>query len=268
MAMEKTDVWAAGDAYEPYIGRWSRPVARDFLRWLHIAANATWLDIGCGTGALSKTILDQAQPARVIGIDPSDGFVAYAKDRVRDARVEFRLGDAAKLPVDDRSVDAVVSGLVLNFVSDKPAAMREMTRAARPGSVVALYVWDYAGEMQLIRRFWDAAIALDPAAAGPLDEAKRFPICAPDALRTLFVETGLRDVEVLTIDVPTVFRDFEDYWTPFLGGQGPAPGYCMALTEEKRAALRERLRSTLPTQADGRIELIARAFAVRGTRPL
>ncbi len=266
MATEQHDIWAAGNGYEPYVGRWSRAVARDFLSWLAVRAGASWLDVGCGTGALSRTILDDAAPAHVIGIDPSEGFLVYARDRVRDARVEFRQGDATKLPLDASVVDAVVSGLVLNFVPDKEAAMREMARVARPGGMVALYVWDYAGEMQLMRRFWDAAVALDPAGAGPLDEGKRFPICAPEPLRRLFNDAGFGAVEVREIDVPTVFRDFDDFWTPFLGGQGPAPGYCMSLSEEKRAALRERLRTTLPTRANGTIPLIARAFAVRGLK--
>jgi len=157
-----------------------------------------------------------------------------------------------------------VSGLVLNFVPDQPKAVAEMRRAARPGGTVAVYVWDYAGEMQMIRRFWDAAGALDPAARR-LDEALRFPLCDPAPLKTLFEATGLRNIETRAIDVPTVFADFDDYWTPFLGGQGPAPGFCMKLPEEARTALRERLRATLPKAGDGRIRLIARAWAVRGT---
>ncbi len=145
----------------------------------------------------------------------------------------------------------MVSGLVLNFVPDQPRAVAEMRRAARPGGTVAVYVWDYAGEMQLIRRFWDAAIALDPAARD-LDEAVRFPLCRPDPLRALFEGADLRDVGTKAIDVPTVFADFDDYWSPFLGGQGPAPGYCMKLPEAGRDALRERLRASLPVARDGR----------------
>jgi hypothetical protein len=129
---------------------------------------------------------------------------------------------------------------------------------------VALYVWDYAGEMQLMRHFWDAAVALDPTAADK-DEGRRFPICEPEALARLFDAAGLRAVATRAIDVPTVFSTFDDYWTPFLSGQGPAPGYAMSLTEERRAALRERIRATLPIAADGSIPLRARAWAVRGT---
>ncbi len=255
------DVWAQGAGYERYIGRWSRPVAAEFLDWLGIAPGKAWLDVGCGTGALSQRIVEVAAPARVTGVDPSDGFVAHAAAHVAGA--QFRTGDAQALPVGDGEFDAVVSGLVLNFVPDQPKAIAEMRRAARPGGTVAAYVWDYAGEMQLIRRFWDAAGALDPGARA-LDEARRFPDCRPEALRTLFDGAGLRDVETKAIDAPTVFADFDDYWSPFLAGQGPAPGYCMKLPEDLRDALRDRLRASLPRARDGTIPLIARAWAVRG----
>jgi SAM-dependent methyltransferase len=173
------------------------------------------------------------------------------------------VGDAQALPLDAGAIDAAVSGLVLNFVPSPAAMIGEMRRVARPGGTVALYVWDYAARMELIRHFWDAAVALDPAAA-PLDEGPRFPVCHPEALAVLFRQAGLTAVETRAVDVPTVFRDFDDYWTPFLGGQGPAPGYCMGLPEARRAALRERLRARLPADADGRIALVARAWAVRG----
>jgi hypothetical protein len=141
-----------------------------------------------------------------------------------------------------------------------------MRRSVRPGGTVAVYVWDYAGEMQLMRHFWDAAAALNPA-AGALDEGSRFPICKQEALRTLFAQAGLAGIQERAIDLPTVFRDFDDYWSPFLGGQGPAPGYCVSLPETEREALRQRLRAELPTAPDGSIHLMARAFAVRGIRP-
>jgi len=258
------DVWAAGDLYEPYVGRWSRLVAAEFLAWLDAPPGGRWLDLGCGTGALSQAILDRCAPASVLGIDTSEGFLRHARRQVADPRAEFRLGDVQALPVRDAEFDAVVSGLMLNFVPDQPKAAAEMHRAARPGAPVAAYVWDYAEGMEMMRRFWDAAVALDPDAREK-DEARRFPICRPDPLLALFEEIGLRMVEVRAIEVPTLFRDFDDYWTPFLGGQAPAPGYCMSLTEDRRAALRERLRATLPIEPDGSIHLTARAWAVRGT---
>ena len=197
------------------------------------------------------------------GIDPSEGYVQYAREHVSDSRATFRTGDAVSLPLEAASYDAVVSGLVLNFVPEPERAVAEMARVARPGGTLAAYVWDYSGEMQLMRHFWDAAVALDPAARS-LDEGVRFPICKAEPLRRLFSEAGLENVRVQTIDAPTHFRDFDDYWTPFLGGQGPAPGYAMSLTEERRAELRDYIRGHLPTRADGSIHLIARAWAVAG----
>jgi SAM-dependent methyltransferase len=258
-----TDAWASGAAYEPYVGRWSRPVAREFLGWLAVPPGRRWLDVGCGTGALSQTILELAAPVQVTGVDASEGYVTYAGERVRDARVQFRTGDAQTLPEPSATYDAAVSGLVLNFVPEPARVVAEMARVTRGGGTVAAYVWDYAGEMQFMRHFWDAAIALDPAAREG-DEGVRFPLCHPDPLAALFRGAGLGAVDVRAIDVPTVFRDFDDYWSPFLGGQGPAPGYAMALSEDGREALRERIRARLPVRPDGSIHLMARAWAVRG----
>ena len=256
--------WDSGDSYEMYVGRWSRLVAREFLGWLEVPPGSSWLDVGCGTGELAKVILDQASPSAVNGVDPSQVFIAYANEHIGGNDVEFRVGDAQSLQYEDGSFDATVSGLVLNFVPDAAQAVREMAKVTRPNGTVAAYVWDYAGEMQLMRHFWDAAVALDPEAV-ELDEGRRFAICKPEPLGNLFRVAGLHNMEVRAIDVPTVFRDFEDYWTPFLGGQAPAPGYCMSLDEARRAALRERIRAQMPIEADGSISLIARAWAVKGT---
>jgi SAM-dependent methyltransferase len=202
----------------------------------------------------------------VLGIDPSPGFIALARSQVNDTRASFQSGAAQALPIAAASVDAVVSGLVLNFTPDPAASLAEMARVTRPGGTVAAYVWDYAGGMQMLRLFWDAASALDRGALA-LDEGRRFPICTREALCELWQDSGLAQIECCHIDVPTVFSSFDDFWSPFLGGQGPAPTYCGTLTEEARAALRERLRTMLPIAADGRIALTARALAVRGVRP-
>ncbi|HYS18063.1 MAG TPA: methyltransferase domain-containing protein [Candidatus Binatia bacterium] len=260
---ERKDTWSSGDDYEPYVGRWSRRVARELIGWLDVPAGLRWLDVGCGTGALSETIVARCSPHAVVGVDPSEQYLEYARARVTDPRVSFRVGDAQALPVKDGDHDVAVSGLVLNFVPDQPQAVAEMRRSLAAGGTMAAYVWDYAGEMQLMRRFWDAAVALDPEAL-ELDEGRRFPSARPAPLVELFESAGLTNVRVLAIDVPTVFKDFDDYWSPFLGGQAPAPGYCMSLSEERRAALRERIRSTMPSHPDGSIHLIARAWAVRG----
>ena len=265
MDKKTKDNWTAGDKYEGYMGRWSRHVAREFINWLAMPAGGQWLDVGCGTGALSQTILDLAEPASIKGIDRSDGFVEFARKRVRDNRVQFEVGNAESLTDDSESFDAVVSGLVLNFIPHPERALAEMMRVTHMGGTVAVYVWDYADGMQFIRHFFDAAIALDPKASEH-DEGPRFPICHPDALRQLFASTGLQDVEVRPIEVATVFRDFDDYWSPFLAGVGPAPSYAMSLSEEHRNALRERIRAGLPFNSDGSIPLVARAWAARGIR--
>ena len=258
------ETWESGDAYERYVGRWSRGVAAEFLRWLDLPRGLDWLDVGCGTGALASAILELAAPSRVRGYDLSPQHVLAARARVRDPRAEFAQADATTLPDATRACDAAVSGLVLNFVPEPARALAEMRRVVKPGGCVAVYVWDYAGQMQMMRIFWDAAVELDPSAA-ELDEGRRFGLCRPAPLRDLYESAGLRDVQVRAIDVPTRFRDFEDYWLPFLGGQGPAPGYAASLDEERRRALRERIQDRLPAGPDGSIDLTARAWAVRGT---
>jgi SAM-dependent methyltransferase len=262
--VEPAEVWAVGSAYEPYVGRWSRLVAREFVAWLGAADGAVWLDVGCGTGTLSQAALRAADPAAVVGIDPSVGYVAYARAQLADPRARLVVADARRLPLADARFDMVVSGLVLNFVADPGQAVREMARVTRAGGRVAGYVWDYAGRMELIRYLWDAAAALDPAAA-ELDEGRRFGLCQPEPLARLFQDAGLVELDARPIEVPTRFRDFDDYWIPFLGGQGPAPGYVMSLSEAQRAVLREELRTRLPVAADGSIPLVARVWVVGGT---
>jgi len=265
MDEKMNDNWTVGDLYEGYMGRWSRHVAREFINWLAVSAGGHWLDVGCGTGALSQTILQLAEPARIKGIDHSESFVNFARERVQDDRVYFEVGDAESLMDDPNTFMAVVSGLVLNFLPHPDRALAEMMRVTRSGGIVAVYTWDYAEGMQFIRHFFDAATALDVKAT-EYDEGPRFPICHPDALRQLFESTKLRNVEVRPIEVPTVFRDFNDYWNPFLAGVGPAPSYVMSLSEEHRSALREQIRVRLPFNADGSIPLSARAWAALGKK--
>jgi SAM-dependent methyltransferase len=266
MARPASDTWSNAEEYERYVGRWSRPVAALFLDWLAVPPDRDWLEVGCGTGALTQAVLDRCCPRRVAAVEPSEGYLSAARAAVRDPRVEFHQSGGERLPVADGSADAAISGLVLNFIPRPQLALAEQVRAVRSGGAVAAYVWDYAGRMDMMRAFWDAAIALDPDAR-PKDEGVRFPLCNPNALAALWQEAGLAAVQVVNLDVPTVFTSFDDYWRPFLGGQAPAPGYCMSLPEERRAALRERLRATLPARPDGNIALIARALAVKGRRP-
>lgn len=259
-----SDTWERGSPYEQYIGRWSREIAPLFVSWLDQPANRRWLDVGCGTGALSAAVMDRCAPSSLIGVEPSEGFRKLAADNL-GSQSRILAGDAAKLPLDTGTCDVVVSGLVLNFVPDLPTALAEMMRVTVLGGTIAAYVWDYADRMRIIKCFWDAAASLDGAAA-QLHEAVRFPVCKPSALKDAFERAGLAGVETTSLEVTAEFADFGDYWLPFLGGQGPAPSYAMSLTEEKRASLRVRLEASLPAGANNTIRLPARAWAVRGTK--
>lgn len=257
------DEWSSGERYEPYVGRWSRLVATEFVDWLDQPAGLRWLDVGCGTGALSGTILREAAPARLVGVDRSAAYVDYARRTVQDEVVSFEVGDAEDLAgggLMAEGFDVVVMGLVLNFIPDRAQAL---IRLRQFGGTVAGYVWDYAERMQLMKYFWDAVVDLDPAAR-ELHEGIRFAFCRPAELEELFTSSGFSDVASRAIDVPTVFESFDAYWSPFLGGQGPGPAYVRALDGSARAALRDSLRDRLPAAADGSISLTARAWAFRG----
>jgi len=258
-----SDTWERGDPYEEYVGRWSRRVAPLFLSWLRVPAGRKWADVGCGTGALCAAILDHASPSLVVGIEPSEGFLKTAKANLA-GRVLLQQGSATAIPLDDSSVDVAVSGLVLNFIPDPRASLAEMTRVTGSGGTIGAYVWDYAGKMELMRLFWDTAVELDPDAAR-MDEGVRFPLCRPEALTALFASAGLHGVEVTAIDIATTFASFAEYWQPFLGGQGPAPAYAMALDEAARARLRDGIRLRAPVGAEGSLSLTARAWAIRAT---
>ena len=262
-----SDPWASGNAYEAYVGRWSARVAPAFLAWLDVGPGRRWADIGCGTGILTRAIVESCAPASIVGVDPSEGFLAHARSLTNDARASFRLGTAAETGLADDSVDAVALGLVLNFVPDPAAALAEARRIAVAGAIVGGYVWDYAAGMEFIRAFWDAAVALDPAAATH-DQAAAFPIAAPGPLARAFADAGFTDVDGRPIEIPTTFRDFDDLWLPFTGGTGTAPAYLASLQPERREAIRERLQAEVPIEADGSINLQARAWAVRGQTPV
>jgi SAM-dependent methyltransferase len=262
--MAYSGVWESGSGYEGYVGRWSRRVAVGFIDRLASGPGARWVDVGCGTGAVTETILARADPASVVGVDPSEAFVEFACERVTDPRASFEVADGAALPVPDGAVDAAISGLVLNFVPDPVAMLADMRRVTRAGGTVAIYVWDYGEGMQIMRHFWDAAIEQDPAVAEEA-ETLRFEICKPEPLRDAFQRAGLGDVDVGAIDVPAVFVDFDDYWQPFLMATAPAPRHVMSLSDADREDLRQRLIARLPTEPDGSIHLTVRAWAVRAT---
>ncbi|TIC88547.1 methyltransferase domain-containing protein [Nocardioides sp. GY 10113] len=257
------DAWLAGDRYEPYIGRWSRLVAPRFLSWLGAPSDLRWVDVGCGTGALTAAIAEWVRPRSVLGVDPSPGFVAWAEEHHASPEVGFRVAGVEELA--EESADVVVSGLVLNFLPDPAAALAAMARAACPGGEVAAYVWDYAGGMQLLSTFWEAAVALDPAAAAQ-DEAARFAGWDLARLEGLWRDAGLERVGTTAVAVDALYPSATAAWVPFLGATGPAPGYVAGLAEEHRQALRDRFLTALPTAEDGAVRLSARALGVRGRR--
>ncbi len=256
------DAWSAGESYEQYMGRWSRLVAASFLNTLNSRQNLDWLDLGCGTGALSQCIFQTYNPKSVTGVELSDGFLASARAAIPDKRAIFKQGDAQNIPLEDNSVDICVSALTLNFLPDKLKALAEMQRVTKNGGRVAFYVWDYpGGGMEMINQFWKAATKLN-ANAVEFDEASRFPFCTAVGLKSLSDQSGLKNSKSYGVVVETLFRNFDDFWAPFTMGAGPAPGYYANLATDQQTELRELLKSTLKTKDDGSISLLANAWAI------
>lgn len=265
IAMNKVaDAWNEGDPYEYFMGRWSKLIAPLFLSWLNAADHLSWLDIGCGTGALSEAIYRNCNPAVLSCVDPSAGFLEKTKARL-SGKGEFAVGSASNIPKPDASVDMMVSGLALNFFPELANAVAEMRRVVKRNGTVAAYVWDYSDRMDFLRVFWDAAVDVDPNAY-ELDEGKRFPICNVNKLRDEFHRAGLANIETSNLDATTTFKDFDDYWNPFLGGQGPAGSYLLSLDAHRQDAIKRVVFKSLPIERNGSITLLARAIAVRGVR--
>jgi SAM-dependent methyltransferase len=258
------DSWASGVAYERFMGRWSTLLAHKFLSWLDIAPARTWLDVGCGTGSLTKLILESYQPKEIIAIDSSVDFISHAQRSITNPCVQFKVGLAQSLELDSNTIDAVVSGLVLNFVPEPKEAILEMLRVTKPGGKIGIFLWDYADGMQMMRYFWDAAVEIDDNAREH-DSGVRFPICQEGQLESLVWEVGLKRVEATAIEINTVFKNFDDYWQPFLGKVGSPSSYVMGMNPEDRQRIEDKLRKSLPFAEDGSISLIARAWAVKGT---
>lgn len=252
-----------GDPYERYMGRWSRPLALRFLAWLAQRHGQRWLDVGCGTGALSAAIIDHAAPTLVIGVEPSTEMLAAATASL-GARAALHQGSAGRLPLGDDTVDITVSSLVLQLLPDAPRALHEMSRVTRSGGIVAAAVWDYALRARFIRLFWDAAASADPRAAA-LDEAVQHPLCDTEKLAALFEGAGLQAVRTGAIEIETRFANFDDCWQALLHGEGAAPQYVAGLDEASRQRLRKALRSRMPVGPGGATSLAARAWVVRGT---
>lgn len=259
----RPDLFAESNAYERFMGRWSRRLAPLLVEFAAVGERDSVLDVGSGTGALAFALAETSPLVSVTGVDRSGVYVRAAQERASRDGVRFLVGDSQALQFPDATFDKALSLLVLNFVPDPAKAATEMVRVTRPGGVVAAAVWDYGEGMEMLRVFWDEAVAID-SAADARDE-RHMPLCRRGELTALWRASGLGQVEAQPIVIELAFADFEDYWSPFLGGQGPAGAYAASLSEAGRAALEARLRPRLlGDRHDGAFALQARAWAVKG----
>jgi SAM-dependent methyltransferase len=259
-------MFSAGDAYERFMGRWSRQLAPLLVEFAGVRNGDAVLDVGSGTGVLTTAVAAVAPSSRITGIDPAAPYVAFARTRYPEGRIQFEVGDAQQLRFADGSFDRTLSLLVLNFIPDPAKALDEMVRVTRSGGTVAGAVWDYGEGMEMLRIFWNDAVALNPA-ADARDE-RHMPLSRRGELGALWREHRLRDVSERAFTVRMRFSSFDDYWLPFLERQGPAGDYVAGLAAAEREQLRRRLRMRLVGDGSDRpIVLSARAWAVRGTVP-
>jgi SAM-dependent methyltransferase len=258
-------VFSAGDPYERFMGRWSRALAPLLVRFAGVLDGENVLDVGSGTGALTAALAAALPASTIVGVDPAAAYVASAQARLPGDRVRFEVGDARQLRFADTSFDRTVSALMLNFVPDPAKAVEEMRRVTRPGGTIAAAVWDYGDGMQMLRVFWDEAVALEPASAGR--DERHMPLCRRGELAALWRAGGLADVVEAALTIPMPFASFEDYWLSFLEAQGPAGAYVASLPVDAREQLRQRLRIRLiGDDGDRPVTLGGRAWAVRGKR--
>jgi len=249
---------ASAEVYGRHVGRYGTALGRALVEAAGLPAATRVLDVGCGPGVLTRVLAERVGPENVAAVDPSEPFVAACRERVPGADV--RLASAEALPFADGSFDAVFAQLVLNFVPSPEAGLTEMRRVARQDGVVAACVWDYPGEMTMLRAFWDAALALDPAAP---DEGATMPLCHEGELGRLFRRCGLAAVEEGALVVEAEYADFDDYWAPFPTGLAPSGAYCASLDEAAQAALREGVFERLGSPR-GPFALRARAWYASG----
>lgn len=255
-------MWNDAVSYETYVGHWSRAIAPRFVDWLALPSGLRWLDVACGTGALTSAILACCHPDEVVGVDASSHYIESAQESCRDPRVQFVVGDANFLSFPVSSFDVSVSALALNFIAfDR--ALAEQHRVVRPGAMIAAYVWDYAGEYEFARRFWDAAVSIDSRALA-YDPGRKAKICQEQNLQQALVAAECTGVETCVIDDSGEFPSREAYWHAFDGRQGSTSEYLSLLTDKQRLNLKDSLLSTM--KAEGSVKLKIRALAVKGFR--
>jgi ubiquinone/menaquinone biosynthesis C-methylase UbiE len=256
--------FSEAEAYERFMGRWSRLLAHKFVKFAAVRDGEALMDIGSGTGALTDALAAAAPSSRIAGIDPAAAYVAFAQARHPEVHIRFEVGDAQQLRFAAAGFDRTLSLLVINFIPDRAKAMREMIRVTKPGGTVAAVVWDYGSGMGMLRLFWDEARRLDPS-ADARDE-RHMPLSRKGELAAFWREHGLKNVIESALEIEMKFQSFEDYWNPFLEKQGPAGAYVANLTAAERERLRLRLRQRLLGGGRNRpFTLKARAWAVRGS---
>lgn len=251
----------AADAYDRFVGRYSYALCDALARAAGITAESSVLDVGAGTGVGTRRLVELVGPERVAAVDPSEPFATTLRERFPD--VDVRLAQAESLPFEDEAFDLAVALLVVNFMSQPEAGVAEMRRVTRQGGAVAACVWDYAGEMALLRAFWDAAEELDPEGVGDVDERARMSFAAQGGLAELWRGVGLEQVEDGEIVVAADYESFDDLWEPFTEGVGPAGAYATSLAEDRQEALKARYRRHLGV-TDGSFRLSARAWYAVG----
>ena len=267
MSASSTFTATDGDAYERVMGRWSRRLAELFLDFAG-EARGDCLDLGCGTGHLAAAILRRAPDARVTGVDFAPAYVAHAQARGDVPGATFQVGDACALPFADGSFDRALSLLMLHFVPRATDAVAEMRRVTRPGGVAAATVWDARGGMVANRLFFDTAAMLDPEADALRARNYTRPMTRPGELAAAWRAAGFVDVAEAYLTIRMEFADFEDFWSPYLGGQGPGGVYLAGLAPEARERLKEQVRRAyLDGEPDGPRSYACSAWAVRGIAP-
>ena len=259
-------MFEVAENYDRDIGHWSKELARQFVQFVGVGQDDRVLDVGCGTGSLAWSLTSMTAASKIVGIDPSAGFLGYASSHYSDPRLTFELGDAQCLAYPNASFDRCLGLLILRHIPDASKAMSEMRRVTRPGGVLGTAMWDSSGGHQLNSCLWDAAVAVDPQGKLPLENES---YGSPDELHALWMATNLTDIDVKEFAFPCEFPSFDDFWTRrFINGQGLTASYVKGLSEDHRARLREKLRQNLlGVRFDGPFTLQAKAWAVRGIVP-